>query len=194
MKRKTGQFVHPIDQQIPHEQPLPSEESADSRAKPIVPVEGRLDDSRTDPWEGRWIRFHIQPLWTNFLKKGISEQSLDAAHFKVFLLLTTLMGIRNEILNTQEEMAELTGIKPSRICEVLRDLEALGCIQRIGTRSKGAFIRIDPGLVTRSSRLTHLKSINEWDQENQRRKAIADENAERLMLGAQNLFIPPVPF
>lgn len=128
-------------------------------------IQAPVNEVSQDPWGGPWFRIHVDPFWNQFLKPGIEGRILDAAHFKVFLLLTTLMGSRNDVHHTQEQIASIVGLKPSRVSEVLRDLEGMGCLQRIGGRTKSAFIRLNPMLITRAARTTHLKAIDDWNQE-----------------------------
>jgi len=178
MQRDPSLFIHPIDirQVANHLSAASTDEGPGTSSTEMNGTEP--GDSRKDLWEGQWFRIHLEPFWARFLKKGIEEQILDAAHYRIFFLLTTLMGSRNEVYQTQEEMAGLVHLKPSRVSEVLRDLDDLGCIQRIGGRSKGAFIRLDPALVTRSSRVTHQKVVNEWNSEVIFRVAKQKKNAD----------------
>lgn len=162
MKSRPSPSVHPLDSPD-------SEGSANRRGSSPLDDQSSSEAMRPDSWRGAWFRVQLEPFWQRFLKRGMEEQMLDAAHFRVFFLLTTLMGSRNEVNQTQEEIAGLTRLKPSRVSEVLKDLESLGCIQRVGGRRKNAFIRIDPELVTRASRLTHIRAMEEWNEEKQRR-------------------------
>lgn len=164
MKHISPPCAHPLEVRGPNEP------AANLKATQLASAGSQTDDSRQDTWGGIWFRIQLEPFWNRFLKKGIEERTLDAAHFKIFLLLTTLMGSRNEIFQSQEELGGLVKLKPSRVSEVLKDLEAMGCLQRIGGRRKGAFIRLDPNLVTRSSRSTHLKAMEEWNEEVDRRE------------------------
>ena len=163
MRNRPLPVKHPQEFRLPRRQPV------DSNAKPSASEASSASETRQDPWGSAWFRINLEPFWNRFLNRGIQEGILDAAHFKIFLLLTTLMNSRNQITQSQDELASLVRLKPSRVSEVLKDLEAMGCVQRVGGRRKGALIRIDPELVTRASRLTHLKAIDEWKAEARQR-------------------------
>lgn len=124
-----------------------------------------LDQARReDPWKGTsWARINLESLG-QFLQGGIKERKLDAAHFKVFLLLITRMNESNVIDSTQDDMAKTLNLKPSRFSEVIKDLAEMGLIQRLNHRKKNACIRISPYLLIMTKNIHHRRLIEYWDR------------------------------
>ncbi|BDU74158.1 hypothetical protein [Mesoterricola silvestris] len=156
-------YAHPIG--IPSAVPAAPEQ--DRKADPAKREEPK-DGTPEDPWKGqRWVRLNIPAMEERLLGKG-GDSGLprpSAAHFKVFLILLTHMDEWNVVQETQQELAGILGMKPSRFSEALKELEALKCIQRFGGRTKAAHIRVNPGMVTRTTRVCHAKVVHDWDHD-----------------------------
>jgi hypothetical protein len=156
-----GAGVAPLPQVFaPRPAPL---ERKPGRTRTGPPV-ARPGTGATDPWQGgRWARLHLEAFQTTFLQAGVRGKVLDAAHFKVFLTLVTLMDNRNRIYETQMSVADRVNLKPSRVSETLKDLEGLGCLRKVGGRSKSSFIFLNPHLLINASHARHREILAQWE-------------------------------
>jgi len=139
---------------------LPGVAAEAGRANPAPAENPTLED----PWKNsRWIRLNMPVFTDRFYTPGVRENAFGAAHFKVFLALIQHMDEWNMVYETQGELAKEAKVKPSRVCEVLDDLEKVQCIQRLYQGMKKSRIRVSPHLLIGVGGPRHHKLLKDWN-------------------------------